>query len=385
MITSKKYDFIICGAGCAGLSLAYRLCSSEFSHLHILLIDREPKTLNDRTWCSWQLKDHFYFSDIHYKRWHHLSFKSPTVQKDLSLDRYVYCMIRGIDFYEYCLKKIALYPNIEIRYEDIESVRSTDHFAVVHTKENNYEAQRVFDSTVKQFPDDHELFVWQHFKGWMIETEEDCFEAEKACLMDFRIEQQDDTRFMYVLPFSTNRAFIEATIYNKSIPDPAYYDPILKDYLSDFLGISSYKITEEEVGAIPMTTAKFSAFNSRHIPIGTNASTVKPSSGYAFVRIQEESEQIIEQIRSNRYVAIRKKKRFLAYDRTLLHVVISKKETLAHVFSLLFDRNRIEAILKFLDEKTSLIEEVRIFATLPIWSFTSSFTSQNVLKITKTE
>ncbi|NDA64318.1 MAG: lycopene cyclase, partial [Chitinophagia bacterium] len=49
----------------------------------------------------------------------------------------------------------------------------------------------------------------QHFKGWMIETSEDCFDPDKATFMDFRVSQQSGTTFVYVLPVTNRRALVE--------------------------------------------------------------------------------------------------------------------------------------------------------------------------------
>jgi lycopene beta-cyclase len=51
----NNYDYIVAGAGAAGLSLiAHMIHSGQFSDKKILLIDRSPKTQNDRTWCFWE-------------------------------------------------------------------------------------------------------------------------------------------------------------------------------------------------------------------------------------------------------------------------------------------------------------------------------------------
>ena len=51
----KQFDYIIVGAGCAGLSLAMHMMkSSAFTQSQILIIDKAPKQVNDRTWCFWE-------------------------------------------------------------------------------------------------------------------------------------------------------------------------------------------------------------------------------------------------------------------------------------------------------------------------------------------
>ena len=46
----KQFDYIIAGAGAAGLTLAYLLMEYEDREKSILIIDKDSKSTNDRTW-----------------------------------------------------------------------------------------------------------------------------------------------------------------------------------------------------------------------------------------------------------------------------------------------------------------------------------------------
>ena len=62
--------------GCAGLSLAVHLIQSgKFSDKKILLIDKESKIQNDRTWCFWE-NENGLFQNIVYKSWEKVWIKS---------------------------------------------------------------------------------------------------------------------------------------------------------------------------------------------------------------------------------------------------------------------------------------------------------------------
>ena len=53
-----KYDYIIIGAGAAGLLLADALGKEEFfASKSILVLDKNDKTKNDRTRCFWGQKN----------------------------------------------------------------------------------------------------------------------------------------------------------------------------------------------------------------------------------------------------------------------------------------------------------------------------------------
>ena len=48
----QKYDYIITGTGASGLMLAYYMAIDPFfDSKKILLIEKEQKQKNDRTWC----------------------------------------------------------------------------------------------------------------------------------------------------------------------------------------------------------------------------------------------------------------------------------------------------------------------------------------------
>ena len=50
----EKYDYIICGGGASGLLLSNAFIKDEFfNDKKILIIERESKTLNDKTFSFW--------------------------------------------------------------------------------------------------------------------------------------------------------------------------------------------------------------------------------------------------------------------------------------------------------------------------------------------
>lgn len=117
-----RFDYIVAGAGCAGLSFLVRLLRTEqFNDKRILLIDKEPKTSNDRTWCFWEQGEGL-FEPIVYSRWEKLWFYGANYQALHMIAPYHYKMIRGIDFYQYCLSLIHKYPNVTIEYASVRHI-----------------------------------------------------------------------------------------------------------------------------------------------------------------------------------------------------------------------------------------------------------------------
>ena len=72
-----KYDYIIAGSGCAGLSLLYRILNEQsLNKKNILVIDKNQKNINDRTWCFWENKEGIFNSIVTHK-WNTLEFLNP--------------------------------------------------------------------------------------------------------------------------------------------------------------------------------------------------------------------------------------------------------------------------------------------------------------------
>ena len=118
----SHYDYIITGAGLAGLSLLMRMMQHPFfDTAQILVIDAAQKNTNDRTWCFWE-KESDIFEPIVIKKWDHVSFIAPSYRNELNLSPYTYKMIRGIDLYSHVLQIAATKNNISFCTERVLAV-----------------------------------------------------------------------------------------------------------------------------------------------------------------------------------------------------------------------------------------------------------------------
>ncbi|MEP7258825.1 MAG: lycopene cyclase family protein, partial [Flavitalea sp.] len=212
----NSYDYIIAGAGAAGLSLLMRMIDSgKLSDKKILLVDRTPKIKNDRTWCFWE-KEPGIFEPIIYKEWQRLWFHGEGYSKLHDISPYRYKLIRGIDFYKYCFKTISEQPNITVLYGDIKSCVSNESETFIMVDEKKIAAAYIFSSILPERKPlkPNQYYLLQHFKGWIIETSIPRFDPSQATLMDFRISQDAGTAFVYVMPFSPTKALVEYTLFS---------------------------------------------------------------------------------------------------------------------------------------------------------------------------
>lgn len=361
------------GAGCASLSLLMRMIQrGKFGDKKILLIDKEPKINNDRTWCFWE-KSNGFFEDIVYKKWDTVSFLSDDYSSAMNIAPYQYKMIRGIDFYDHCFSKINKQANVEVTYGHIHSIIKKGESLLVGIDEFEFNTGDaiVFNSIYEPATvSNNSIKLLQHFKGWIIRTAKPLFDPQKAIMMDFRVHQSYGTTFAYVLPLTENTALVEYTLFTKDLLTADQYRDELKDYLHQFHEINSYVIEEEEFGVIPMTNEKFT-FKAKGWQIGTAGGQTKASSGYTFQFIQKQSEQILNQLIAGKSLSLipATAKRFSFYDNTLLHILYHNKLPGDKIFAQLFKKNKPQQVLRFLDNETSLKEELKIISTLPTLPF----------------
>jgi lycopene beta-cyclase len=368
----NKYDYIITGAGCAGLSLVLQMIrSGKFREKKILLVDKENKQANDRTWCFWE-KEPGPFEDIVYHQWDTVWFHDIDFSKDLSLAPYIYKLIRGIDFYQYCFSIISHQPNIEVVQAAVEKLHSDADTTYAIIDGQKIETTCIFNSILFEKPklQKNEYYLLQHFKGWVIETSNPVFDFSKATLMDFRVDQQQGTTFVYVMPFSPQKALVEYTLFSKELLPAKTYEDGLRSYIDEFIQPNSYTITEEEFGIIPMTNYRFPTHQQNIIHIGTAGGQTKASSGYTFRFIQKHSDAIVQRLVAGKSPVVPgTKKRFHFYDSTLLNI-LEKDQLPGHeIFTRLFKKNKPQQVLRFLDNESSLAGELKIIASLPTMPF----------------
>ncbi|WP_317899194.1 lycopene cyclase family protein [Aurantibacillus circumpalustris] len=376
MDDSQEYDFIIAGMGCAGLSLALQLLNSQVKFEKILLIDKDLKNKNDRTWCFWTKEKENWFDSIVFRKWDKFTFESNQFKKEYQLNPYHYLMIRGVDFYDHCLKKLKADARFEIITDEIRAIETHENKAVLTTPTYSYNANYIFNSAVRTLRlRKKEINYVQHFMGWVIKTEKPVFDETCPSFMNFNTEQYNDCRFFYTLPFSKNEALIEYTGFSPEKISDDLYASELKRYIEIDLDCKEYTIESVEQGEIPMTEGEFiNTFGERVINIGTAGGNSKPSTGYTFYFIQQNTQQIINQLENNVSLlrSYKRSKTFLMFDSILLDVLNEKKIPSRDVFTLLFKLNPINRLLAFLNEESSVLQTFKILLNVPKKQFIPS-------------
>jgi lycopene beta-cyclase len=381
-VSTPAYDYLVVGGGAAGLSLAYHLAQEpRLANKRVLLIEPVAKDQNDRTWSFWADAPGM-FDAIAAHQWHKIAFRSPSFERTFDLKKYSYRTLRGLDFYQFVHRALAVHPEqfTLVRGEVADLVNTATGVQARTTTGQVFTADYAFDSrppAIEPQPTTYR-YLLQHFVGWEVETTHDVFDPQVMEFMDFRGPQHHEARFIYVLPFSPRRALVEYTLFSPTPLAKADYEAQIVEHLEHTLGLTTgqYQVIAEEVGAIPMTDHPLPARAGAHIiNLGTRAGRAKPSTGYAFQRIQAQSARVVQALAATGYPPadpIGDKWQFRLFDTLLLDIMQRQGEQTRDIFTQLFQRNPVERIFQFLDEKTSWADNLRIMNSVSAGPFLRS-------------
>lgn len=346
----NQFDYVIVGGGCSGLSLAYELeIHGKLKNKRLAIIEPRAEYKRDKTWSFWKFFPHN-FDDCIIKSWDRFSIKTPDDEKFVNCHGFPYQTVDSGLFYQKITSKLGCNPNVSF-------FTSTDEIDV--------ENAVVFNS-VPQLRSGEQL-LFQHFHGIEVETDEDFFDEGSVVLMDFDCEQRGSVHFFYLLPYDKRSALIETTWFSPLSESLQDYNAQLKSYI-DRLGIKNYKIGFREEGAIPLF-APNNRNKGKRIHIGTAGGMTRLSTGYTFLNIQQQSKYIrenIDKIETINAFSIGKKYGFL--DRVFLTVLRNNPHRMPAIFLRTFDASAASAI-KFLSNKSSLWDDLKIVLKMPKWVF----------------
>ncbi len=381
MDKSSTFDYIIIGAGAAGLMLADTMLSDDFfSGKSILLLDKDLKQSNDRTWCFWE-KGKGQFDTLVHKKWNHVYFAGQKFSKRFNINPYTYKMVRGIDFYASVFHNIEASSRITFKRSEVISVEDNGHHVTVSTGNEVFSGQKAFNSIFDYKMATHQKkypVLQQHFIGWVVKTKQSVFDIDQATYMDFSIEQKGNTRFMYVLPYASDKALIEYTLFSSDLLQKSEYEEAIKTYLLNNLGASDFEIEETEMGSIPMTCYDFQEHHSKNVRyIGTAGGWAKPSTGYTFGSTARKIPALVNHIKSGKPLdQLSFKNRFWFYDLLLLDVLHKDNANGYYIFETLFKNRSPQLIFKFLDEQTSIWEDLKYIWGCPKLPFIKALVSR---------
>ena len=365
MQKKQLIDYLFVGLGASNCLLILELEKKRLlDGKKIIILEPHQKNKKDKTYCFWSTSDNvekIIPLDFIDKEWNRVIING----KVQSLNPLKYYHVSSLTLYEKALKIIKNH-NVKILKHTLEKNQSSNR---IITDNIVYEPKYSFDSrppVIKKLQK-NQFYINQSFVGWQIQTNEEVFDPQSFTMMDFEIPQDNSTQFVYVLPFDSKHALVEVTRFGEDIMSMDEGEKLLNNYLKNY---KNYQVLDIEKGCIPMTNADISTEICSNIRnMGARSGHIKPSTGYAFKSMSMDATTIVNQIAlenetiepSN--VQIRDN-RFAFYDSLLLRILSKKSHLGKPIFKRLFQRIKAPEILYFLDEESSLSNELKIFYSL---------------------
>lgn len=361
---STQCDFAIVGAGCAGLSLAVQL-SEAFPERSVVLFDPGLGDLANRTFAFWTDRAPPLPEAVS-RSWSRVRVVTDARVVDRSLDAYRYHVIEGTRFGEAVLARLAG-RRVSRVPASVTAVEPIEGGHRVRTATGSIDADWVFDSRLdlEAVPADpaRHVALTQHFLGWEVTTDSPSFHTDSVTLFDFRVPQGRDVRFVYVLPLGPRRALVEHVSHHEH----ANAKDDLRAYV-DAMGLPPHDVARVEAGASPLTDAPFPRrAGPRWLRIGIAGGRLKPSSGYAFVRIWRDCEAIVRSLarHGHPFDLPPDPAHFALLDGLMLRVMRRSPDRMGPIFARMFERNPADRVLRFLDEAVSLDDVIALGSALP--------------------
>jgi len=373
--SNSQFDYAIIGCGVAGLHLAYQFSIHPFfSSKRIAIIDKLITPKNDRIISYWE-KGVGIWDEVVHKQWNETFFNAKYGDLKIDLAPFTYKSLNFNDFSAWCKKRMLHHSNIVFLESQVVSINELSNKVVIELNDSNVTANYVFDSrlsdnyheTKRQFDS-----VIQSFKGWEVVFELPVFDDEVFTMMDYRYQWKDSNSFMYVLPKSNKEALLEYTFFSSKTITSEEFDIQIRGYINTFFPNVNYTIKKVEAGEIPMTIYPFQEDSSdRIIKIGTAGGWVKASTGYSFKFSEKIAKKIVAQLEKGQTLNIgyKQHKRFKFYDRLFIKVLQKQNYKGPKIFFEMYRKVRPDLLFRFLDEETTLREEVSIILKLPYRPF----------------
>jgi lycopene beta-cyclase len=282
-----------------------------------------------------------------------------TITSDIS--PLIYNYISSDRFFNYFFEEfIPQEPRITHIQKWVNKIQEGHELQSIECEDGTiFYAKKIADSRPIKNEDTYPIY--QHFCGKFVEFDQPILDDLSITLMDFSlpVSTKDMAVFHYILPFSKTKALIETTVFSHLPYNREVYEDLWKKYMNTHYHSKKFQVVSDEFGTIPMSIPK-QRVETNVFKIGTAGGMIKASTGYAFTRIHKDA---INKA-NNRSIDI--PKRFQFYDKMLLKIMQREMNKIPAVMDRLFEKVPKKDILCFLDDKTSLSQDIQLLSRLDI-------------------
>lgn len=369
----RDVDVLILGGGCAGLSLGVALAALSKGCPQTLILERRTHYTHDRTWCFW--KDEAAASHpLVQHSWEQMHLQRDAQTVTVACGATPYQMLPSHYFYAAAQQTIQASAHIDLQLGSaiIRDPKKVNGMWQVETDAGTVQASRVIDTRPLFSPYAGGATLWQSFAGLEVETSEDRFNPAQVELMDFSQENPSCVAFTYVLPTSARRALIEITRFATQPYGPEALEETLLSEVSRYTNGAHYDVLHREHGILPMGTRRAPSVRDKsYLHVGLYAGAARPSTGYAFQRIQRWAKACATQLGNGAAPCGHAPDPLLqrAMDHLFLQVIRTNIAAASALFMRLFRSVEPSRMIRFLSDRGRLSDYLAITRALPAGMF----------------
>jgi Lycopene cyclase protein. len=231
----KIYKVAIIGLGPSGLAVNKILYGDSFNE--IIAFENDDINSRDNYFGFWLTDWMKPFENIIEKKWYKWTIEDKNTNITHSSKNKPYCVISFKKWRNYCLdtkNKLEIKKKKVVQYLPMHN-----YFKIITADKNEYFAEKIYDSrsTKKKKGE-----LIQHFFGINITVADNTFNDKELTLMHFT-EEKNLLHFIYILPFSHNKALVESTVFSKDVLKTSWYREKINEYLN-LKNINGFKETK---------------------------------------------------------------------------------------------------------------------------------------------
>jgi lycopene beta-cyclase len=339
----------------------------------VLIVESRSEYLNDRTWCFWGT-DSAQLRHLVSHRWQTILLQTQDRKVKVDCSTAPYEMIAAETFYAAALQKISQNPGIELATGTAvtsEPWRDGDLWRFETT--TGQHAGRFLIDTRPSLPiQTGEAVLWQSFLGQEIECDEPAFDPTSATLMKFLPVENGLIPFVYVLPFSPKRALVEFTVFSPTPLGAAELSQGLELGITAEVGAARYAVRRTEHGILPMGLTKPAPrAQTSSVRVGVASGGARPSSGFAFQRIQRWAQTCAEALLAGEAPVAHAPDSWslAAMDHLFLRVLRARPENSADLYLSLFGIPNPHRLIRFMSDQATPADCASVAFSLPTWPF----------------
>ena len=369
MLSDVQNDLLILGGGCAGLSLARRLSILGKLCPQTLILESRSAYLDDRTWCFWN-EPSAQLTHLVSHRWLRVSVAAKENSATVDCHAYPYSMIPSAAFYDESISMLGQTDSIqlELGVSVLSEPKKIGNVWYVETSAGMRSARKIVDTRPTDRPQRGKALLWQSFVGHEIDCSEPVFQPDIAEIMHFEPVCDGRILFFYLLPFSKNRALLEATIFAPEPYGPDKFQNEMEAFIARRVKGYNYTFRRSEHGILPMGMPPSQTDpDPSYVKAGLFSGGARPSSGYAFQRIQRWASLCAEALGQGQLplphapdpILLRK------MDSLFLKVLRRQPEIAPELFMALFRKTNIGRLVRFMSDRASVVDYLAISLALP--------------------